>query len=115
MAEKSLDRAKVGAVHEKVGRERMAKSVRSNVFSNSGSAGVFFYNALDGAGGEAAIISGSVGRREIMRVVKEEGRKGVGTSGEIFFDAVGGGLGNEDGTVFLAFAADDKFATLEVD
>lgn len=115
MAEEGLDGAKVGTVHEEVGRERMAKSVRSNVFSNSGSAGVFFYNALNRAGSEATVVSGSVGRREIMGVVKEEGWKGVRTSGEVFFDAVGGSLGNENWTVLLAFAADDKFATFEVD
>ncbi len=36
MAEKGLDRAKIGAVHEKVGSKRMTKSVGGNMFGNAG-------------------------------------------------------------------------------
>ena len=51
----------------------------------------------------------------VFAVVEEEGGEGIGASVEVILDAFGGGFGNENGAVFLAFAADDKLAAFEVD
>ena len=51
----------------------------------------------------------------VFAVVEEEGGEGIGASVEVILDAFGGGFGDENGAVFLAFATDDKFATVEVD
>ncbi len=51
----------------------------------------------------------------VFAVVEEEGGEGIGASVEVILDAFGGGFGDENGAVFLTFAADDKFATVEVD
>lgn len=42
MTEESLDTTEVGAIHEKVGGERMAEGMGGDVFGDSGGAGVFF-------------------------------------------------------------------------
>ena len=115
VAEKGLDGAEIGAVHEEVGGERVAESVGGNVFGDAGGASVFFYDALNRARGETAIVAGSVDGLEMMRVVEEEGGQGIGASGEIFADAVGGGLRDKNRAVFLTLAADNKFATVEID
>ena len=39
----------------------------------------------------------------------------VVSGGEVVGDGFGGGGGEEDGAVFVAFAADDEFAAFEVD
>ena len=57
MAEERLDGTKVGAVHEQVGGERMAKGVRGNMLGNASKASVFFDDALDTPRGEAAEIT----------------------------------------------------------
>ena len=50
MSQEGLDGADVGAVHEKVSRERVTESVRSNVFYDAGGARVFVDDALNRAG-----------------------------------------------------------------
>ena len=60
MAEHGLDSAEVGAVHEEIGGEGMTQSVRADVLSDAGHAGVFFDDALDAARGEAAEVAGGV-------------------------------------------------------
>lgn len=47
MSKKSLDGSKIGAVHEKVGCERVTKGMRSNMLGNTCGASVFFDNTLD--------------------------------------------------------------------
>lgn len=47
MAEHGLDGADVGAIHEKVGCERVTESVRGNMLRDAGEASVFFDDALD--------------------------------------------------------------------
>ena len=115
VAEEGLDRAEVGAVHKEVSCERMTKGVRGDVFSDSRSAGVFFYDALDRARSESAVVSGVVDGVEISGIVEKEGRKRIFANSKIFADAIGGGFGNEDWAIFLAFATHDKFAAFEVD
>lgn len=115
VAEHGLDRAEVGAVHEEVSGKRVAESVRGDVFGDAGGFGVVINDALDGAGGEAAEISGSVDGVEIVGVVEKECGEGVASNGEVISGGAGGGFTDEDGAVFFALAADDEFATVEVD
>lgn len=70
---------------------------------------------MDGAGGEAAEVAGSVDGVAVTGVVKKESGEGISSGGEIFADAVGGGFGDENRAVFLTLAPDDKFATVEID
>lgn len=115
VTEESLDRAEVGAVHQKVGGERMTKSVGRDVLRDAGGAGVFFDNTLDGAGSETTIVAGGVDGVRVARVVEKEGGQGIIASGEVVASGVGGGLRDEDWPVFLTLAADEKFAAVEVD
>ena len=80
MAKERLDRAEIGTIHEKVGGERVAESVRSDMLGNAGEAGVFFNHALDTAWGEAAEIAVLTRGAGIFRIIKEEGRKLVAPS-----------------------------------
>lgn len=114
VAEEGLDGAEVGTVHEEVGREGVAEGVGGDIFSNTGEAGVFFDDALDGARGETAKIAGVINGLEVFAVVKKKGGEGIGARVEIITDAVGGGFGDEDGAIFFAFTADDEFTTVEV-
>lgn len=115
VSEHGLDGAKVGAVHEKVGGERMAEGVGGDVFSNAGEAGVFFDDAGDGTRSDAAVITGGVGIAGIATVVEEERRERISAGIEVVGNAVGGGLADENWAVLAAFAAYHKFATFEVD
>lgn len=115
VAEHGLDGAKVGTIHEEIGGEAVAEGVRRDVLRDAGLAGVFLDDALDGARSEAAEITGGVELALVFAVVEEEGGEGIGAGVEIILDAFGGGLGDKDGAVFLAFAADDEFATFEID
>ncbi len=85
------------------------------MFGDTGEFGVSLDDALDGASGQAAKITGSVDGLEIFAIIKKKWCKGIGTRVEIFANAFGGSLGDENGTVFVAFTANDKFATFEVD
>lgn len=73
VAEEGLDGAEVGAVHEEIGGEAVAKGVGADVLGDAGEAGVFFDNALDGAGGEPTVVAGSVDGILVATVVKKEG------------------------------------------
>lgn len=64
-----LDRADVGAVDKKVGRERVAQGMRGNMFGDAGEFGVFFDDALDRAGGEPPVITGLVRGAGVFGVV----------------------------------------------
>lgn len=114
MAEEGLDGADVGPVHEEVGGEGMTESVWGDMFGDICKTGIFFDNPGDGTGSEAAKIARSVGDAFVFAVVEKEGGKGIGAGIEIILDAVGGVLVDEDGAIFGAFAADDKFAAGEV-
>ena len=57
MAKHGLDGTNVGAIHEKVGGERMAQGMGADVFGDTGEASVFFDDAGDAAGGDAAEIA----------------------------------------------------------
>lgn len=50
----------------------------------------------------------------VFAVVEEERGEGISAGVEIIPNALGSGFGDENGAVFLAFAADDKFAAVEV-
>ena len=115
VAEEGLDGADVGAVVEEVGGEGVAEGVGGDVFGDAGEFGVFFYEALDGAGGEAAVVAGGVGGAGVSGVVEEEGGELVGAALQIFGGTGCGCFTDKNGAVFLAFAADDEFAAVEVD
>lgn len=115
VAEERLDRAKIGAVHEEIGGKRVPQSVWADMLSNAGHAGVFFDDAFDASWSESSEIAGSVGGLLIFAVVEKKCREGIAASAEVFVDAIGGGFGDEDWTVLLAFSADHEFAAFEVD
>lgn len=115
VAEHSLDGAEIGAVHEEVSGEAVAQSVGRNVLGDAGGAGVFLDDAFNGAAGETAIIARGVGGREVFTIIEKEGSEGIGAGIKVVLDAFGGGGGDENGTVFAAFATDKEFATVEVD
>lgn len=114
VAEHGLDGAEIGAIHKEVGGKTMAESVRGDMLGDAGKLGISLDDALDGAGSETPIIAGGVDGLEIFTVIKEEGSEGIGAGVEIVTDAFGGGFGDEDRTVLVAFATDNKFATLEI-
>ncbi len=84
------------------------------MFGDAGGAGVFFYDALDGAGGESSKISRGVDGVEVFGVVEEEGGEGIVADGEVILGGAGGGFGDENRAVFFALAANDEFAAVEV-
>lgn len=86
-----------------------------DVFSDAGYAGVFLDDAFDGTRGEAAVIARGIDGLEIAAVIEEERGEGIGAAVEITLNPVGGGFRDEDGTIFAAFAADDKLTTVEID
>lgn len=61
VAEHGLDGTEVGAVHQEVGREGMTEGVGGDMLRDAGEAGVFFDDTGDGARGDAAVVTGSVG------------------------------------------------------
>ncbi len=69
MAEQGLNGTEISAVHKKISGKRVAKRVRSDMFSDAGFFGVFFDNTLDGARRESAEVSRSVYSLLITRVV----------------------------------------------
>ncbi len=115
VAEHGLDGAEIGAIHKEVGGKTMAESVRGDMLGDAGKLGISLDDALDGAGSETPIIAGGVDGLEIFTVIEEEGSEGIGAGIEVVTDAFGGGFRDEDRTIFVAFAADDELATLEID
>lgn len=115
VAEKALDGAEVSAIHNEVGSKGVTKGVGGDVFGDAGDAGIFLNDALNRTGSKAAKIARGGDGLLVAGVVEEEGGESVGASIEVIADAVGGGLIDEDGAVFAAFTADDKFATVKVD
>ena len=115
MSQEGLDGADVGAVHEKVSRERVTESVRSNVFYDAGGARVFVDDALNRAGRYTTVVSGSVEVVHVLRIIQKESREVVVTNGEIFANAVGGGGRDENWAVLTSLSTDHKFAAVEVD
>ena len=57
MTEERLDRAKVGAIHEKVGGEAMTEGVRGDMLRDAGHMSVFFDNTFNRARSETAVIA----------------------------------------------------------
>ena len=84
----------------------------SNVFSNTGEAGIFFDDALDTARSKAAVVAVLARLAGIFGVIKEEGGEGIVASREIISDAAGGGFVDKNRAVFATFTADDEFATI---
>lgn len=115
VAEHGLDGAEVGAVHEEVGGEAVAEGVGGDVLCDASFAGVFLDDTFDGAGSEAAEVAGSVEFALVFAVVEEKRGEGISAGIEVILDALGGGFGDENGAVFLTFAADDELAAVEVD
>ena len=85
------------------------------MFSDAGETGIFFNNALDRARAEAAKIASGFRDALVFTVVQKERRKVIVPNAKVIFDVVSGRLGDENRTVFAAFATYNKFATLEVD
>jgi len=59
MAKHNLHAADVGSIGQKIGSERMAESVRMDIFNDAGFGGVIFNNPLDAAGSETERIGGT--------------------------------------------------------
>ena len=115
MAEHGLDGAEVGAVHEEVGSKRVAQGVRADVLGDAGKAGVFFDDAFDAAGGDAAEIAGSVWVASVFRIVEKKWGEGIGASIKIIANAIGGGFADENRAIFRTFAANYELATIQID
>ena len=111
VAEHGLNRAEVGAVHEKVGGERVAEGVGSDVFGDAGGFGVVVDDTLDGAGGEPSEVPAGIDGVEVVRVVEKESGQAVISNREIVFGGFSGGFADENWTVFFAFAANNELAT----
>ena len=92
----------------------MAQGVGRDVFGDAGGDGVALHQALDAADGEARVHA-AFGVVFGAGIVDEERFAGVFAGLEVAVDPVGGLLGDEDGAVFLAFAAHHEFAAVEVD
>ena len=60
VTEEGLDRAEVGAIHEKIGSKRVAEGMWSDMFGNAGETSIFFDNAFNRAGSETAKIARGV-------------------------------------------------------
>ena len=93
----------------------MTESVGRDVLSDAGGTGVFLDDALNRTSGEAAEVARGVGVALTATVAQEERGEAVAAGVQISLDVVGGGLGNEDGTVLASLAADHKFAAFKVD
>ena len=111
VAEQGLNRTKVCAIHEKVRSEGMPERVWTDMLGDAGHASIFFDDAFDRASGEAAMITRSVDGAGILTIVQKESRKRITACAEVFGDAVGGGFGNKDWTVFAAFTTNHEFAS----
>ena len=57
VAEHSLNGTEIGAVHEKVGRKRMAQGVGRNMLGDAGFFGIVLDDAFNTARSKAAIIT----------------------------------------------------------
>lgn len=93
----------------------MTESVGGNVLSDAGETGVFFDDAFDRAGSEAAEIARSADFALATAVVKKKWGKSVFSLIEVGGNPIGGSRGDKNGAVFAAFTADDKFASVEID
>ena len=93
----------------------MSQSVWADVLSDASHVSVLFDDAFDTSWSESSEISGSVGGLLIFAIVEEKCRERIAASTEVFVDAIGGGFGDENWTVLLAFSADHEFAAFEVD
>lgn len=93
----------------------MTESVGGNVLSDAGETGVFFDDAFDRAGSEATEVARSIGLTLTTTVIKEKWGKSVFALVEVGGDPIGGSRGDKNRTIFAAFTADDKFATVEID
>lgn len=115
VAEESLDRADVSAVHEEVGSEGMAEGVGCDMLGDASCASVLLDHTLDAARSETTVISGSINGLEVFAVIEKEGGKGIVTSRKIVSYGIGGGLGDENGTILVSFSPYDELTALEID
>ncbi len=93
----------------------MTESVGGNMLSDAGETGVFFDDTLDRAGSEATEIARSIDFALATAVVKKKWGKGVFALVKVGGNPIGGSRGDKNRTIFAAFTADDKFATVEID
>lgn len=93
----------------------MAQGMWGNVFGDSSKLGVFLDDAFDGARSETAVVAGSIDGLKIATIIEKKGSKGIGAGVEIILDPVGGSLGDENRTIFAAFATNDELAAVEID
>lgn len=93
----------------------MTESVGGNVLSDAGETGVFFNNSFDRAGSEATEVARSIDFALATAVVKKKWGKSVFSFIEVGGNPIGSSRGDKNRTIFAAFTADDKFATVEID
>lgn len=86
-----------------------------DVFGDTGHFGVLLDDAFDGARGETAVVARSIDGLKIATIIEKKGSEGIGASIKIILDPVGGSFGDENGTIFAAFATNDKLAAVEID
>lgn len=72
VAEHGLDRADVGTVHEEIGGEAVAESMRGDMFGDAGRAGVFFDNTFNRAGSEPAKVARGINGALTATVVEKK-------------------------------------------
>ncbi len=114
VAEQALNAAEVGAVGEKVGGKGVTQGVGCDVLGETGGAGVAFDESLDAAGCKT-LVHAVFCLILTAGVVDKEWFSGVFAGGEVAFDPAGGLGGDEDGAIFLAFAANGELGAVGVD
>ena len=69
-----LNRAQVGAIHQQVGGERVAQSVRSDMLGDAGCLSIFTDDSLDRAGSQAASFAevDAIALDDIARIIEKE-------------------------------------------
>lgn len=74
MPQHRLNRAQVGTIHQQVGSERVAQSVRGDMLGDAGCLSIFTDDSLDRAGSQAASFAevDAITLDDIARVIEKE-------------------------------------------
>ena len=87
-----LNRAQVGTIHQQIGGERVAQSVRGDVLSDAGCLSIFTDDSLDRAGSQAASFAevDAIALDDVARIIEKERLEPVRPSLQILLDRIGG-------------------------
>ena len=74
MPQHRLDRTQIGTIHQQVGSERVAQSVRGDMLSNACRLSILTDDSLDRAGGQAASFAevDAITLDDIARIIEKE-------------------------------------------